>query len=159
MMIRIGHGFDLHRFGAQKPLILGGVEIPYSQGLIAHSDGDVVLHAVSDALLGAIAARDIGYHFPDTSSEFKDVDSKLLLQRVYALVKERGFLLGNLDVTVLAQAPKLSPHIEAMRDAIAEILEAKPDQVNVKATTTEKVGTIGRQEAIATEAVVLINRC
>ncbi|WP_108653049.1 2-C-methyl-D-erythritol 2,4-cyclodiphosphate synthase [Dongshaea marina] len=158
-MIRIGHGFDLHRFGAQKPLILGGVEIPYSQGLIAHSDGDVVLHAVSDALLGAIAARDIGYHFPDTSSEFKDVDSKLLLQRVYALVKERGFLLGNLDVTVLAQAPKLSPHIEAMRDAIAEILEAKPDQVNVKATTTEKVGTIGRQEAIATEAVVLINRC
>ena len=155
-MIRIGHGFDVHRFGDDGPCILGGVAVPYEQGLIAHSDGDVVLHAVADALLGAIAAGDIGRHFPDTDPKFKGVDSRILLRDVFARVKTNGFRLGNLDVTIIAQAPKMAPHIPAMWLNLAADLESQLSQVNVKATTTEKLGFTGRKEGIAVEAVVLL---
>ena len=155
-MIRIGHGFDVHRFGGEGPCILGGVNVPYEQGLIAHSDGDVVLHAVADALLGAIAAGDIGRHFPDTDPQFKGVDSRILLRDVFAQVKKSGFQLGNLDVTIIAQAPKMASHIPAMCLNLAADLESQRSQVNVKATTTEKLGFTGRKEGIAVEAVVLL---
>ena len=155
-MIRIGHGFDVHRFGGEGPCILGGVNVPYEQGLIAHSDGDVVLHAVADALLGAIAAGDIGRHFPDTDPQFKGVDSRILLRDVFARVKNNGFQLGNLDVTIIAQAPKMASHIPAMCLNLAADLESQRSQVNVKATTTEKLGFTGRKEGIAVEAVVLL---
>ena len=155
-MIRIGHGFDVHRFGGEGPCTLGGVKVPYEQGLIAHSDGDVVLHAVADALLGAIAAGDIGRHFPDSDPQFKGVDSRILLRDVFARVKQQGFKLGNLDVTILAQAPKMAPHIPAMCINLADDLEGQLSQVNVKATTTEKLGFTGRKEGIAVEAVVLV---
>ena len=155
-MIRIGHGFDVHRFGGEGPCTLGGVKVPYEQGLIAHSDGDVVLHAVADALLGAIAAGDIGRHFPDTDPQFKGVDSRILLRDVFARVKQQGFKLGNLDVTILAQAPKMAPHIPAMCINLADDLEGQLSQVNVKATTTEILGFTGRKEGIAVEAVVLL---
>ena len=155
-MIRIGHGFDVHRFGGEGPCILGGVAVPYEQGLVAHSDGDVVLHAVADALLGAIAAGDIGRHFPDTDPQFKGVDSRILLRDVFARVKNSGFQLGNLDVTIIAQAPKMVPHIPAMCLNLAVDLESQRSQVNVKATTTEKLGFTGRKEGIAVEAVVLL---
>lgn len=155
-MIRIGHGFDVHRFGGDGPIIIGGVEVPYEQGLLAHSDGDVALHALSDALLGAIAAGDIGKHFPDTDPAYKGADSRQLLRLVYQKVRELGFVLSNVDVTIIAQAPKMLPHIQAMREAIAKDLETAIGNVNVKATTTEKLGFTGRKEGIASEAVVLI---
>lgn len=155
-MIRIGHGYDVHKFGGEGPITLGGVKIDYSQGLIAHSDGDVALHAICDALLGALALGDIGKHFPDTSAEFENVDSRLLLRKVFALAQERQFTLGNVDVTIIAQAPKMAPHIDNMRAAIAEDLKADIAQVNVKATTTEKLGFVGRKEGIAVHAVVLL---
>ncbi|WP_434358662.1 2-C-methyl-D-erythritol 2,4-cyclodiphosphate synthase [Parasalinivibrio latis] len=157
-MIRIGHGFDVHKFGGEGPVIIGGVSVPYEQGLIAHSDGDVALHAVSDALLGAIAAGDIGRHFPDTDDKWKGADSRMLLRDVYARVKRAGYILGNLDVTIIAQAPKMAPHIDNMCAAIAEDLESDIDRINVKATTTEKLGFTGRKEGIACEAVVLITK-
>ncbi|MFZ3532354.1 2-C-methyl-D-erythritol 2,4-cyclodiphosphate synthase [Vibrio harveyi] len=155
-MIRIGHGFDVHKFGGEGPVIIGGVAIPYEQGLIAHSDGDVALHALTDALLGAIAAGDIGRHFPDTDDKWKGADSRELLKDVYRRVKEQGYRLGNADVTIMAQAPKMAPHIEAMCAAIAEDLETDISNINVKATTTERLGFTGRKEGIATEAVVLL---
>ncbi|EPI4777298.1 TPA: 2-C-methyl-D-erythritol 2,4-cyclodiphosphate synthase [Vibrio campbellii] len=155
-MIRIGHGFDVHKFGGEGPVIIGGVAIPYEQGLIAHSDGDVALHALSDALLGAIAAGDIGRHFPDTDDKWKGADSRELLKDVYRRVKEQGYRLGNADITIIAQAPKMAPHIEAMCAAIAEDLETDINNINVKATTTERLGFTGRKEGIATEAVVLL---
>lgn len=155
-MIRIGHGFDVHRFGGDGPCILGGVKVPYEQGLIAHSDGDVVLHAISDALLGAIAAGDIGRHFPDTDPQFKGVDSRILLRDVFDRVKKSGFQLGNLDVTIIAQAPKMAPYIPDMCANLATDLQTTLSQVNVKATTTEKLGFTGRKEGIAVEAVVLL---
>jgi 2-C-methyl-D-erythritol 2,4-cyclodiphosphate synthase len=155
-MIRIGHGFDVHKFGGEGPVIIGGVAIPYEQGLIAHSDGDVALHALTDALLGAIAAGDIGRHFPDTDDKWKGADSRELLKDVYRRVKEQGYRLGNADVTIMAQAPKMAPHIDAMCAAIAEDLETDISNINVKATTTERLGFIGRKEGIATEAVVLL---
>lgn len=155
-MIRIGHGFDVHKFGGEGPVIIGGVAIPYEQGLIAHSDGDVALHALSDALLGAIAAGDIGRHFPDTDDKWKGADSRELLKDVYRRVKEQGYRLGNADVTIIAQAPKMAPYIEAMCAAIAEDLETDINNINVKATTTERLGFTGRKEGIATEAVVLL---
>ncbi|EMA2447132.1 2-C-methyl-D-erythritol 2,4-cyclodiphosphate synthase [Vibrio fluvialis] len=155
-MIRIGHGFDVHKFGGEGPVIIGGVAVPYEQGLIAHSDGDVALHALSDALLGAIAAGDIGRHFPDTDDKWKGADSRELLKDVYRRVKEQGYRLGNADVTIMAQAPKMAPHIEAMCVAIAEDLETDLGNVNVKATTTERLGFTGRKEGIACEAVVLL---
>ena len=155
-MIRIGHGFDVHKFGGEGPCTLGGVRVPYEQGLLAHSDGDVVLHAVSDALLGAIAAGDIGRHFPDNDMKFKGIDSRILLRDVYAKVQAEGYRLGNLDVTIIAQAPKMAPHIEAMRAVMAADLQAAIQQVNVKATTSERLGFTGRKEGIAVEAVVLV---
>ncbi|MFV8429291.1 2-C-methyl-D-erythritol 2,4-cyclodiphosphate synthase [Vibrio owensii] len=155
-MIRIGHGFDVHKFGGEGPVIIGGVAIPYEQGLIAHSDGDVALHALSDALLGAIAAGDIGRHFPDTDDKWKGADSRELLKDVYRRVKEQGYRLGNADITIIAQAPKMAPYIEAMCTAIAEDLETDINNINVKATTTERLGFTGRKEGIATEAVVLL---
>ncbi|MGL5949163.1 MAG: 2-C-methyl-D-erythritol 2,4-cyclodiphosphate synthase [Aeromonas sp.] len=155
-MIRIGHGFDVHKFGGTGPCWLGGVAVPYEFGLIAHSDGDVVLHAICDALLGAIAAGDIGRHFPDTAAEFKGIDSRILLRDVFARVTQAGYVLGNLDVTIIAQAPKMAPHIEAMRAVLAADLATDLSRVNVKATTTEQLGFTGRKEGIATEAVVLL---
>ncbi|WP_122036330.1 2-C-methyl-D-erythritol 2,4-cyclodiphosphate synthase [Aliivibrio sp. EL58] len=154
--MRIGHGFDVHKFGGEGPVIIGGVSVPYEQGLIAHSDGDVALHALCDALLGAIAEGDIGRHFPDTDDKWKGADSRALLRDVYRRVKEKGLVLGNADVTIIAQAPKMAPHIEAMCSAIAEDLETSVDNVNVKATTSERLGFTGRKEGIACEAVVLL---
>ncbi|GMQ45465.1 2-C-methyl-D-erythritol 2,4-cyclodiphosphate synthase [Vibrio sp. 10N] len=156
--MRIGHGFDVHKFGGEGPVIIGGVAIPYEQGLIAHSDGDVALHALCDALLGAIAAGDIGRHFPDTDDEWKGADSRALLRDVYSKVKSQGYELVNADVTIMAQAPKMAPHIEAMCQTIAADLETDIGNINVKATTTERLGFTGRKEGIATEAVVLINK-
>jgi 2-C-methyl-D-erythritol 2,4-cyclodiphosphate synthase len=158
MMIRIGHGFDVHKFGGEGPVIIGGVSVPYEQGLLAHSDGDVALHALTDALLGAIAEGDIGRHFPDTDEKWKGADSRELLKVVYELVQKKGYQLGNLDVTIIAQAPKMLPYIQPMREAIAADLQTSMDKVNVKATTTEKLGFTGRKEGIACEAVVLLTK-
>lgn len=157
-MIRIGQGFDVHAFAEDRKLILGGIEIPHTKGLLGHSDADVLLHTIADAALGAIAAGDIGKHFPDTDPEFKDADSAKLLQHVYALVKQQGYALGNLDATVIAQAPKLRPYIDTMRARIAELLEADIEQINIKATTTEWLGFTGREEGIACQAVILLKR-
>lgn len=158
MKIRIGHGFDVHKFGEARPLILCGVEVPYETGLVAHSDGDVVLHAISDAILGALALGDIGKHFPDTDAAYKGTDSRVLLRHCYGLATTKGFELGNLDVTIIAQAPKMAPHIDAMRQVLAADLSTPLDDINVKATTTEKLGFTGRKEGIAVEAVVLMKR-
>ncbi len=155
-MIRIGHGFDVHKFGGDGPVIIGGVSIPYEQGLVAHSDGDVALHALSDAMLGAIAEGDIGRHFPDTCQQWKNADSRELMKQVYRLVGEKGYQIGNLDITIIAQAPKMLPFIPIMCQVIAEDLETSMENINVKATTTEKLGFTGRKEGIACEAVVLL---
>ncbi len=157
-MIRIGHGFDVHKFGGEGPCILGGVPVPYQFGLLAHSDGDVVLHALSDALLGAIAAGDIGRHFSDQDPAYKGIDSRILLRHVYDMVEKDGYRLGNLDITIIAQAPKMAPHIDAMREIIAKDLKSTIQQINIKATTTEQLGFTGRKEGIAVEAVVLVVR-
>ncbi|AYV20993.1 MULTISPECIES: 2-C-methyl-D-erythritol 2,4-cyclodiphosphate synthase [Vibrio] len=156
--MRIGHGFDVHKFGGEGPVIIGGVAIPYEQGLIAHSDGDVALHALCDALLGAIAAGDIGRHFPDTDAEWEGADSRALLRDVYSKVKAKGYELVNADITIMAQAPKMAPHIDSMCQVIAQDLDTDIGNVNVKATTTERLGFTGRKEGIATEAVVLISK-
>jgi 2-C-methyl-D-erythritol 2,4-cyclodiphosphate synthase len=155
-MIRVGQGYDVHRFNDGDHIILGGVKIPYEQGLEAHSDGDVVLHALCDALLGAAALGDIGKHFPDTDPEFKGADSRELLRHVYKIVQEQGYKLGNADITIVAQAPKMAPHIPAMCDNIAADLQVDLNQINIKATTTEKLGFEGRKEGIAVHAAVLI---
>ncbi|MBD1382787.1 2-C-methyl-D-erythritol 2,4-cyclodiphosphate synthase [Metabacillus arenae] len=155
-MIRIGQGFDVHQLVEGRPLIIGGIEIPYEKGLLGHSDADVLLHTVADACLGAIAACDIGKHFPDTDPAFKDADSAKLLNHVWSLVKKQGYQLGNIDCTIIAQKPKMAPYIEEMRSRIADLLEGEISQVNVKATTTEKLGFTGRQEGIAAQAVVLL---
>jgi 2-C-methyl-D-erythritol 2,4-cyclodiphosphate synthase len=157
-MIRVGMGYDVHRFKDGGDVILGGVKIPYEQGLEAHSDGDVVLHALCDALLGAAALGDIGKHFPDTDPEFKGADSRVLLRHVYQIVQEKGYRLVNADVTIIAQAPKMAPHIVAMCSHIADDLKVDIDCINVKATTTEKLGFEGRKEGIAVQAVVLIEK-
>lgn len=157
-MIRIGHGFDVHRFGDKGPLTLGGVKVPYEQGFIAHSDGDVVLHAVTDALLGALALGDIGKHFPDTDNQYQGIDSRILLKKVFNLIKSKGYVLSNLDITIIAQAPKMQEHIPQMRVNIAEDLEVHFDLVSVKATTTEQLGFTGRKEGIACEAVLLLQK-
>jgi len=157
-MIRIGQGYDVHRFTDGAAIILGGVTIPYEQGLEAHSDGDVVLHALADALLGAAALGDIGKHFPDTDPAFKGADSRVLLRHVYKIVQAKGYKLVNADLTIIAQAPKMSPHIGAMCANIAADLEVEVDFINVKATTTEKLGFEGRKEGIAVQAIVLISQ-
>ncbi len=155
-MIRIGHGFDVHAFSEQGPLIIGGVSIPYEKGLLAHSDGDVALHALTDALLGAAALGDIGKLFPDTDMAYKGANSRGLLIEAYRQVRATGYQVGNVDVTIIAQAPKMRPYIDQMRQAIADDLGCDINQVNVKATTTEKLGFTGRGEGIACEAVALL---
>ena len=154
--MRIGHGFDVHRFGSGEFLTVAGVKIPHRQGVVAHSDGDVALHALMDALLGAAALGDIGLHFPDSDQKYSNANSRGLLKTVYEKLNNKGYILVNCDLTLVAQAPKFSPHIEAMRSNIANDLEVSEDQVNIKATTTEKLGAIGRAEGIAAHAVVLI---
>lgn len=154
--MRVGHGFDAHRFTHGRPLILGGVNIPHDQGLAAHSDGDVLVHALCDALLGAAALGDIGRHFPDSDAAFEGADSRGLLRRVVALLAERGLRVGNVDVTVVAQAPRLGAHIETMRAHLAADLEVGVEDVNIKATTTEGMGYTGRGEGIAAHAVALL---
>ncbi|MFJ8064424.1 2-C-methyl-D-erythritol 2,4-cyclodiphosphate synthase [Psychrobacillus sp. NPDC096426] len=155
-MMRIGQGFDVHEFADDRPLIIGGVTIPYERGLIGHSDADVLLHTVTDAALGAIGEGDIGRHFPDTDPDFKDADSAKLLEYIWKLVDERGYKLGNIDCTIIAQKPKMAPHIETIRARVAELLQADVSQVNVKATTTEKLGFTGREEGIASMATILL---
>lgn len=160
--IRVGQGYDAHRFTEPeqdpRPLMLGGVAIPHDRGLAAHSDGDVLIHAICDALLGAVAAGDIGQHFPDNDPAYSNVDSALLLQRVVALLAEGGWKLINLDATVLAQAPRLAPHMTAIRERLAALLEVEPERVSIKASTTEGMGFVGRREGIAVHAVVLVQR-
>lgn len=156
--IRIGHGFDVHKFGGEGPIVLAGVEIDYEQGFIAHSDGDVAIHALCDAILGALALGDIGNHFPDTSDEYENINSRILLRHVVGLMQERGYQLGNADITIAAQAPKMAPHLLAMRTCLAQDLKADIAQINVKATTTEKLGYVGRKEGIAVHSVVLLEK-
>lgn len=155
-MFRIGQGVDVHQLVEGRPLIIGGVNIPYEKGLLGHSDADVLLHVITDAILGAIGEGDLGKHFPDTSADFKDIDSKILLQKSFELANEKGFSLGNVDATIIAQQPKMAPHINDMRKIIAQLLDADLARVNVKATTTEKLGFTGRGEGIAAQAVVLM---
>jgi 2-C-methyl-D-erythritol 2,4-cyclodiphosphate synthase len=155
-MIRIGQGFDVHQLVEGRDCIIGGVTLPYEKGLLGHSDADVLLHAITDAVLGALAMGDIGKHFPDTDPEFKDADSLKLLNHVWALIRERGYRLGNIDATIIAQKPKMAPYIPQMVEIIAKALEAETDQVNVKATTTEQLGFAGRGEGIAAQAVVCL---
>lgn len=156
--MRIGHGYDVHAFGDGDKIVIGGVVIPHERGLIAHSDGDVLLHALSDALLGAVALGDIGKHFPDTDAAYKNADSRALLRMVFAKVKAKGYRLANADMTIVAQAPRMAAHIESMVYNIAKDLDTTTDCVNVKATTTEKLGFTGRKEGIAAYAVVLLEK-
>ncbi|MCC3378149.1 2-C-methyl-D-erythritol 2,4-cyclodiphosphate synthase [Paenibacillus farraposensis] len=156
-MIRVGQGFDVHQLVEGRPCIIGGVNIPYEKGLLGHSDADVLLHAISDAILGALGLGDIGKHFPDSDPEFKDADSLKLLEHVWGLAKERGYRLGNIDSTIIAQKPKMASYIPQMNEVIARALEAEdPSQVNVKATTTEQLGFTGRGEGIAAQSVVCL---
>ncbi|MFD1260966.1 2-C-methyl-D-erythritol 2,4-cyclodiphosphate synthase [Entomomonas asaccharolytica] len=154
--MRIGHGYDVHRFGDGNFVTLGGVQIPYHKGLLAHSDGDVLIHALCDALLGACALGDIGRHFPDTDPQYKGIDSRQLLRHVMALVNKQGWQLANMDATIIAQAPKMAPYIEQMRELLTNDMQVTLEQVNIKATTTEKLGFTGREEGIAVHAVVLL---
>ncbi len=154
--MRIGHGYDAHRFGDGCKLVLGGVTIPHDQGMVGHSDGDVVIHALCDALLGAAALGDIGLHFPDSSDEYENIDSRILLRQVVSRLNEKNLKLGNADISIVAQAPKLRPYIDEMRALLSADLEADIDQLNIKATTTEGMGFTGRKEGIATHAVVLL---
>ena len=156
--MRIGHGYDMHRLVSGRPLILGGVTIPHEKGLAGHSDADALLHALADAILGALAEGDIGRHFPDSAAEFKNIDSLILLRRVAQMMRGKGYALLNADATILAEAPKMAPHIPAMKQNIATALAVKPDQVNIKATTTEGMGPIGQGEGIAAHAVVLLSK-
>jgi len=155
-LIRIGHGYDVHAFGGDKSLVLGGVVFKEHRGLIAHSDGDVLLHAVCDALLGAASLRDIGYHFPDTDQQYANANSLELLKQVFFLLQSKNYKINNLDITVIAQTPKMSKHIDNINSNICKVLSIKNDQCNVKATTTEKLGYIGREEGIAVHCVCLI---
>ena len=155
-MARVGMGFDVHRLVEGRPLWLGGVNIPWERGLLGHSDADVAIHALCDALLGAAALRDIGYHFPDTDPRYKGIDSRLLLRHVMRLLDEQGYRLGNCDITICAEQPKLNPHIPAMQQELAACMDCEPVQVSIKATTTEKLGYTGRGEGIAAYAVALI---
>jgi len=154
--MRIGQGYDVHAFAENRKLILGGVEVPYEKGLAGHSDADVLIHACCDAILGAAALGDIGKHFPDTSADFKNIDSRILLRHVAELIVDKGYSIGNLDATIIAEKPKLAPFIEDMRKNLSSDLNVELDQINVKATTTEKLGFEGRKEGIAAQAVVLL---
>lgn len=157
-MYRIGQGFDVHRLAAGETLWLGGILIPHEKGTVAHSDGDVLIHAICDALLGALNMGDIGTHFPDTSEKYKDIDSKILLEETYILVKNRGFNIINIDSTICVQQPKLKPYIPKMKETMAEVLGISPDQISVKATTSENIGFVGREEGISASVVVLLQK-
>lgn len=154
--MRVGHGYDVHQLANNRKLILGGVEIAHSKGLLGHSDADVVLHAICDAVLGALGLGDIGQHFPDSDAQYAGIDSRKLLRKVHNLMHERGFVMGNLDVTIAAQAPRLASHLAAMQENIAADLQCHSTQINLKATTTEGLGFVGREEGIAAHAVTLI---
>lgn len=154
--MRIGHGYDVHRFGDGELVTIGGVQIPYEKGLVAHSDGDVLIHAIADALLGACGERDIGYHFPDTDDAFKNIDSKILLQKILQLINEKGFEIEYVDSTIVAQAPKMSPYIEKMRETLSRVLQIDITRINIKATTEERLGFTGRKEGISAHAVCLL---
>lgn len=158
MNIRIGFGYDMHRLKEGRPLWMGGILLEHSMGLDGHSDADVLIHAICDALLGAANLRDIGYHFPDTSEAFKDADSKELLKETIALLQKEGYRVGNIDTTVCAEQPKLNPHIPAMQVKLSELMGITPDAVSIKATTSEKMGFVGREEGITVYAVVLITK-
>ena len=158
MKIRVGFGFDVHKFAENRELWLGGIRLEHDRGLLGHSDADVLIHAICDALLGAAHLRDIGYHFPDTAGEFKNIDSKILLRRTGELLKEKGYRIGNIDSTVAAQAPKLNPHIPEMKETMAAVLGIDPGCLSIKATTTEKLGFEGRKEGITAYATVLIEK-
>jgi 2-C-methyl-D-erythritol 2,4-cyclodiphosphate synthase len=158
MSFRIGQGFDVHQLVEGRPLIIGGITIPYEKGLLGHSDADVLLHTISDAILGALGMGDIGHHFPDTSAEFKDADSWLLLKHVWELAGAQGYRLGNLDATIIAQRPKMAPWLPQMKGRIAEAIDSEPTLINLKATTTETLGFTGREEGIAAQAVVLLQK-
>lgn len=155
---RIGYGYDVHRLVEGRELWLCGIKLDHKLGLLGHSDADVAIHALCDALLGAAALRDIGYHFPDTDPKYKGADSKLLLREVMRLLKEKGYTLGNCDITICAEAPKINPHIEAMTTCLAEVMQTETDRISIKATTTEKLGFTGRQEGISAHAVALIEK-
>lgn len=157
-MLRIGNGYDVHRLVEGRKLILGGVEIPHLKGVLGHSDGDVLVHAVMDALLGALALGDIGQHFPDTSNEYKDIDSMILLERVFRLIKEKGYRIINLDCIIVAQQPKLKPYLDEMRDKISKVLETEISNISIKATTEEKLGFTGNEEGIKSYCVVLLQK-
>ena len=154
--MRIGFGFDVHQLVEGRKFFIGGVEIPHTTGALGHSDADALIHAICDALLGAAALGDIGMHFPDTSKDYKDIDSKILLRRVCALLREKNYLIGNVDATIALQAPKIGPYVGEMRKTMAEVMEIGEDRISVKATTTEKMGYVGREEGIACYAVALI---
>lgn len=154
--MRIGHGYDVHRFTDGNEVTIGGISIPYEKALLAHSDGDVLIHAIIDALFGAAGERDIGYHFPDTDNEFKSIDSKLLLSRAYEIIKEKGFEIEYIDSTIVAQLPKMSPYIDKMREALSKTLGINAALINVKATTEEHLGFTGRKEGISAHAVCLL---
>ncbi|QQT90971.1 2-C-methyl-D-erythritol 2,4-cyclodiphosphate synthase [Peptoniphilus harei] len=156
--MRIGIGYDVHKLVEDRKLIIGGIDIPYERGLLGHSDADVLIHAIMDAILGALALRDIGYHFPDNDNKYKDIDSKVLLSKVYEIMKSKNYKIGNIDSVVACQAPKLASHIDDMRKTIAHILKTDIYNVSIKATTTERLGFVGRGEGISSEAVVLLER-
>lgn len=158
MKIRVGFGYDVHALVPNRELWLGGVLIPHTTGLLGHSDADVLIHAICDALLGAANMRDIGYHFPDTAGEYKDIDSKILLRKTMALLREAGYELGNIDATIAAERPKLNPHIPAMQLTLSEVMSVPKEDISIKATTSEKLGFAGREEGIAAYATVLIER-
>lgn len=158
MKIRVGQGYDVHRLVEGRALFLGGIEIPHEKGLLGHSDADVLIHAICDALLGAAALRDIGYHFPDNSADFKDIDSKILLKKTVDILSEKGWKAVNVDATVCAERPKINPHIPAMKECLAPLMKLDVDDISIKATTTEKLGFVGREEGMAALAVVLIEK-
>lgn len=158
MKIRVGMGYDVHRLVADRPLWLGGIEIAHTHGLLGHSDADVLIHAICDALLGAAGLRDIGFHFPDTSATYAGIDSKILLKETVALLHERGWRVGNVDATICAERPKLNPHIPAMQQVLAPLMNVETDDVSIKATTTERLGFTGREEGMSAYAVALIEK-
>jgi len=158
MKIRIGFGYDVHVLTEGRGLWLGGIQIPHTTGLLGHSDADVLIHAICDAVLGAANMRDIGYHFPDTAGEYKDVDSKLLLGKTMKLVRDAGYELGNIDATIAAERPKINPYIPAMQECLAEVMDVDKDDISIKATTSEKMGFVGRQEGMAAYATVLLTK-
>jgi 2-C-methyl-D-erythritol 2,4-cyclodiphosphate synthase len=155
-MHRIGFGYDVHKLVENRKLVLGGIQIPFNKGTLGHSDGDAVIHAICDALLGALAMRDIGFHFPDTSSEFKDIDSKILLKKTIEMIRAKGWEVGNIDTTICLEKPKLKDHITIMQKTLSEVLQIRTDQVSIKATTTETMGFVGTGEGVAVYAVVML---